>query len=102
MLNGLSYDKIRTNSEYDMFDNLVSHVTIYVTNTDLVTGAKFTIRLKEPSEADNWLAICSIEDELKARYYTFYDFKDLPSFPEAFTWCIEQLNKYISEVKDMG
>ena len=101
MLNGLSYDKIRTNSEYDMFDNLVSHVRIYVTDTDLLTGAKFTLRLKEPSEENNWLTICCVEDESKAGYYTFYDFKDLPSFPEAFVWCVDQLNKYIDEVKDM-
>ncbi len=101
MLNGLSYDKIQTRSEYDMFDNLVSHVAIYVSDTTFSSGVRFTIRLKEPSEADSWLAICSIEDESKARYYTFYDFKDLPSFPEAFVWCVDQLNKYIDEVKDI-
>ena len=55
MLNGLSYDKIQTRSEYDMFDNLVSHVAIYVSDTTFSSGVRFTIRLKEPSEADNWL-----------------------------------------------
>ena len=102
MLNGLSYDKIRTNSEYDMFDNLVSHVVVYVSDTIFSAGVKFTIRLKEPSEADNWLTICSIEDGSKAGYYTFYEFEDLPSFPEAFIWCIDQLNKYIGEAKDLS
>ena len=101
MLNGLSYDKIQTRSEYDMFDNLLSFVTICVTDTTFLTGARFTIILKEPSEENNWLAICSIEGESKAGYYTFYDFKDLPSFPEAFVWCVDQLNKYIDEVKDI-
>lgn len=102
MLNGLSYDEIQIRSEYDMFDNLVSHVVICVSDTIFSAGVRFTIRLKEPSEADNWLTICSIEDGSKAGYYTFYKFEDLPSFPEAFIWCIDQLNKYIDEAKDLS
>lgn len=100
MLNGLSYEKIRVKTEYDTFDNILCCATICVAETDLVTGAKFTIRLKEPGEKDSWLAICSIEDEARASYYAYYKYEDKASFPEAFAWCMIQLDEYIKEVKD--